>query len=79
MKQLVLARKPELMEAEFGKFLSRVVCEDIPFEIVCFPNYINDYDSVYKKIKRLEPSLDISHATGKKIWESIVDKGKIHL
>lgn len=78
VKQLLQARKPEDLETDFGKFLSKLVFNKIPFEIICFPDFMDEYDTVYKKVKELDPKLDISYETGKKIWKEVVDKTLVH-
>ena len=77
-QQLLQLKSPEALENEFGRFLSKLVFKKIPYEIVCFPNIIEDYDTVYKKLKSLEPNIDINWATGKKYWEEIADKTMVH-
>jgi len=77
-KQLAMARKPEELENDLGRFVSQLVFNQIPFEFVCFPEFLDEYDTIYKKLKSLQPDLDINYHTGKKIWNSLVDKSNVH-
>jgi len=77
-KQLAMVRTPEQLENDLGRFVSQLVFNKIPFEFVCFPDFTDEYKDVYDKLKRLKPDLDLNYHTGKKIWDELVDKTKIH-
>lgn len=73
-RQLNMLRKPEDLQSDLGKFISQLVFNKIPFEIVCFPDFLDNYSDVYDKILKLEPSLDLKKSKGEDIWKKTVDK-----
>jgi hypothetical protein len=79
LSQLNMARKPEELENDLGRFISQLVFNEIPFEFVTFPEFTESYDEVYAKVKKLHPEIDINIDTGRKIWDELIDKSKLHL
>ena len=79
LSQLNMARKPEELENDLGRFVSQLVFNEIPFEFITYPEFAESYDEVYAKINKLHPELDINIDTGRKIWNEIIDKSKLHL
>jgi hypothetical protein len=79
LSQLNMARKPEELEKDLGSFISQLVFNQIPFEFVTFPEFTENYDEVYEKIKKLHPEIDINIDTGRKIWNELINKSKLHL
>lgn len=79
IRQLNQARKPDELEKDLGKFISQLVFNNIPFEFVYFPAFLDNYEEVYNKLHKLEPSLNIHYKNGEKIWNECVDKNIIHL
>lgn len=74
INQINKIRNTQELESDFGKFLSNIIFNKLPYEIVEFPDFTDSYDEVYDKITRLEPDLKINRAIGKKAWEKVVKK-----
>ena len=79
LSQFNMARTPEQLENDLGRFVSQLIFNNIPFEFVTYPEFTDSYDEVYEKIKKLYPEIDINIDTGRKIWDEIIDKSKLHL
>ena len=76
--QLNKIRTPEQLNLDFGKFLSRVILSKLPYEIVSFPNFLDEYEDVYDKVTALSPELNIDKEIGREAWNKVIDKTKIH-
>ena len=72
--QLNMIRTVQELQSDFGKFMSQVVLNELPYRTICFPNFLQDYDSVYNAINELEPSLKINYKKGKSAWDKIVNE-----
>lgn len=72
--QLNQIRTVQEMQSDFGKFMSQVVLNELPYETICFPNFLENFDTLYDAITRLEPSLNISRKKGLAAWEKVVNK-----
>lgn len=73
-KQLNRVRTPEQIQSECGKFFSKLILNDLPYETICFPDFAKNYEDVHEKIMSLEPSLEIDFKKGQEAWEKVVDK-----
>lgn len=76
--QINQARNPQELQSDFGKFLSTVVFNKLPYEIICFPDFLDSYEEVHEKIMKLEPSLKINYAKGETAWKKVVQKNLVH-
>ena len=76
--QLNKIRTPEQLNYDFGKFLSRVILNKIPYEIICFPDFLDTYEEVHEKFKLLSPKIEIDFEIGKAAWEKVIDKNLVH-
>jgi hypothetical protein len=76
--QLNKIRTPEQLNSDFGKFLSRVILNKLPYEIICFPDFLDTYEEVYDKVMALSPELNIDKEEGRKAWNKVIDKTKVH-
>lgn len=72
--QINKIRNTQELQGDFGKFLSTIIFNNLPYEIISFPNFIESYDEVYEKIMELEPSLNIDKKKGKIAWEKVIKK-----
>jgi len=79
LSQLSMARKPEELENDLGRFVSQLVFKKIPFEFVTYPDFTDSYEEVYKKLHTLHPELDINLERERKIRDDLIDKSKLHL
>ena len=80
VNQITQLRNPEQLRSDFGSFLSTVIINQLPYEIVCFPEFLDEYDMVYRKITTLHPELKltVSYQDGKDAWEKVVNKSLVH-
>ena len=76
--QLNKIRTPEQLNSDFGKFLSRVILNDIKYEIIRFPDFLDSYEEVYSKLNRLAPEIEIDFEKGKEAWEKVINKSLVH-
>ena len=74
VNQMNKVRTPKELEGDFGKFLSGVIFNKIPFEIISFPDFVDSYEEVYNKVKALEPNLKINKRKGEIAWDKVVNK-----
>jgi hypothetical protein len=77
-KQLNRVRTPEEIQSECGKFFSQIILNKLPYETICFPDFVEDYDDVHEKIMTLEPSLNIDYKKGKEVWEEVIQKNLLN-
>jgi hypothetical protein len=78
VKQMNQVRSPKELEADFGRFLSLIIFNKLPYEIICFPDFLDNYKEVHKKIKALDPSLKINYKKGEVAWNKVIKKSKVH-
>ena len=64
--------------SDFGKFLSKIIINKLPYEIVCFPDFLDSYEEVYEKFKSLSPEIEIDFEVGKLAWEKVINKNLVH-
>ena len=78
--QLAMARKPEQLEHDLGRFISQLVFNDLKFEIIKFPDFIdNFYEEVWTKTLNLYPQLsDIPYDVALETWQNVADKKMVH-
>jgi len=77
-KQLIRLRTPEQHESDFGKFISTCIFNNVEFEIICFPELIDNYKNVYTAVKNLVPDLELDFEQAKIAWEKVCEKNKVH-
>ena len=53
LSQLAMARKPQELENDLGKFMNQLIFNNIPFEFIVFPKFTDQYEDVYNKIIKL--------------------------
>jgi hypothetical protein len=84
VNQLNKIKTPEEMKTRFGTFLSELVFKNIDFEIVKFPDFIDEHEKVYNKVKNLGEEYLVksngdmlSFEESKNIWNKVMDKNII--
>jgi hypothetical protein len=63
---------------DFTNFLTRVLKLKIPYEILFFPNFLQDFKSTYEVLERTGFHFD--YGLGMKVWDDLIDQtllGKI--
>ena len=78
VKQMNQVRSPKQLEADFGRFLSLIVFNKLPYEIICFPDFLDSYEEVHQKITALDPTLKIDFKKGEAAWKKVIKKSKVH-
>ena len=78
VNQIAQLRTPDQLRSDFGTFLSTLIFNGLPYEIVCFPQFLDEYDLVYEKIMKLEPTLELDYKIGKKAWKKVINKSLVH-
>lgn len=80
VQQHNLAFDPDKLRMELGKFMSELLFNEIPYEVITFPSFLDSYDEVYGKIKALYPAIEdkVEIEFGREAWESIVKKNLVH-
>jgi hypothetical protein len=78
VKQINQRRNPQELQADFGKFLSTIIFNKLPYEIICFPDFLDSYEDVHEKIMKLDPTLEIGFEEGRVAWEKVVKKNLVH-
>lgn len=80
VQQHNLAFTPEELRIELGRFVSELIFNEIPYEVITFPSLLDSYDDVYERIKVLYPAIEekVSIEDGRKAWEQIVKKNLVH-
>jgi len=73
--QLNQIKTPEELNSCFGAFLSMLIFKGIKYEIVCYPNFIEEHKTVYNFINKLDSKIlkNVSEPKSKKIWDSVMD------
>lgn len=60
----------------FAKFLLRLSDLNVPFYVIKFPDYLDDYERVYGALSTFG-RLDIDYSEGEKQWNEWIDRSKI--
>ena len=76
--QLNKVRTPEQLNSDFGKFLHRVILNKLPYQIICFPDFLDSYEEVHEKFKLLAPEIEINFEEGKLAWDKVINKNLVH-
>ena len=76
--QLNKIRTPEQLNSDFGKFLHRVILNKLPYQIICFPDFLDSYEEVYEKFKLIAPEIEINFEEGKLAWDKVINKNLVH-
>ena len=78
--QLNKIRTPEQLNSDFGKFLSRIILNDLPYEIISFPNFLDEYEQVYQVFRKIAPEIikETDFEKGREAWNKVIDKSKVH-
>jgi hypothetical protein len=75
-RQLNMVRTPQELEGDLGRFVSQLIFNEIPFEFVYFPRFIEQKDDVREKILRLEPSMKLNKLAFNNAWKKTADINK---
>ena len=84
VNQLNQLKNPEELKMYFGTFLSTLIFKGIKYEIVNYPNLLDEHDLIYDHINKLDSSIlkkngkTISRKKSLKVWNSVVDKNLIN-
>jgi len=76
--QINQARNAQELQSDFGKFLSTIIFNKLPYEIICFPDFLDSYKEVHTKIMALDPTLNIDFKKGEKAWKTVIKKHLVH-
>lgn len=72
--QMNRVRTAKELQSDLGRFISGLVFNDLPFEILPFPELADRYEEVREAIMSLEPNIDIPFEKGKKAWDKVIEK-----
>jgi hypothetical protein len=61
----------------FFMFMERVLELNIPFRVLKYPDFLDQYDLVYESLS-IFGKLNFNKEKGKKIWDKWVDLSKVH-
>ena len=78
VNQLNQVRTPEQLTSDFGRFLSNLIFNNMDYEIICYPDFIDQHKLVYNKIKKLDPNIKLDFDESKKVWEETMDRSMVH-
>lgn len=66
----------EVFRRDFANTLETLLKLDIPFEMLLFPHFLNQYDKVAHHLQTLGIVFDLEQ--GRRIWNQLVDESKVH-
>jgi hypothetical protein len=67
---------PEVYMDDFRATLVEMLTYDIPFELLMFPNFLRNRDSVIERLNRLNVAFDEEKFCS--AWDQMIDFGKVH-
>jgi hypothetical protein len=68
--------KPESLKCDMADALEVMLECGVPFEILLFPTFLNQYEKVYAALTGL--GLTFDRETGCAHWDSLVDESRVH-
>lgn len=69
---------PDAMENIYAHFRYRLDESSTPYEILVFPEFLDEYNKAYSRITKLCPELKIDKDKGRKAWDALVDPSLVH-
>ena len=71
-----LEHTPLINAAIFGKCITKIIELRIPYEIIYFPRFLDEWEDVYNVLDRA--GIKIDFRVGRKAFGKLVDKDKVH-
>lgn len=68
-------KDPTIYKIDFCEFLTEVMKNDIPFELLMFPNFLNQPQEVFEKLERV--GLEFDTKMGHQVWSDLVNPALI--
>lgn len=68
---------PDMVRKGFADTLELLLRERVPFELLLFPYFLDQFDEVFTAFQNLGLKMDKDHAS--QVWSAVIDKSKIHI